>query len=234
MLKMPNKSNFCTAIIVAAGSALRMGGIDKIMAPLSDKPLIYHTVLAFQQNPLIQEIIVVSREDLLEKIAEICQKSNFSKVKSVVLGGADRVESVLIGTEYASKKAKYLAIHDGARPLVSQKVITETIRKCYKFSASAPAVPVKDTIKVAKNGIVESTPARENLAAIQTPQVFDADLLRAALANAKQKNLAVTDDCSCVEAMGMRVFLTEGEERNVKITTPIDLKIAELWYKKGE
>ena len=229
MLEFLKKTHFCSAIIVAAGSARRMGGIDKIMADLNGKPVLWHSLNAFQQNPLIQEIIVVTREDLISELSVKCEKWGFFKVKTVVLGGADRVESVTIGTEQASKKAKYLAIHDGARPLVSQNIITETVEKAFKFGAAAPAIPVKDTIKVTDRGFVSSTPERSNLMAVQTPQIFDADLLRAALKNAKDKNLAVTDDCSCVEAMGMRVYLTSGEERNVKITTPMDMDIAKLW-----
>lgn len=234
MVNFLKKRNFCSAIIVAAGSARRMGGIDKIMADLNGQPVIRHTLKAFQKNPNIDEIIVVTRENILEKLAEKCLEWGFFKVKAVILGGKDRVESVSIGCNAASKKAKFFAIHDGARPLVSQKIITETVQKCYKFSASSPAIPVKDTIKVAKTGVVKSTPPRDELMAIQTPQVFDADLLRAALAYVKENNLAVTDDCSCVEAMGMRVVLSAGEERNIKITTPIDLEIAEIWLKKGE
>ena len=126
---------------MAAGSARRMGGIDKIMADLCGKPVIWHTLNAFEQNPLIREIIVVTRTDLLEKLGEKCQKWNFSKVKAVVLGGADRVGSVAIGIANVSKKAKFLAVHDGARPLISQRVITDTLEKCFKYGAAAPAIP---------------------------------------------------------------------------------------------
>lgn len=228
------RREFCTAVIVAAGSAQRMGGIDKIMADLDGKPVIWHTIRAFQENPNIHEIVLVTGEDKLMDLAQLCADWSFSKVTTVIRGGRDRGESVTIGCDAADKKARYLAVHDGARPLVSQNVISETVQKCYKFSASAPAVPVKDTVKIAKSGVVESTPDRKTLAAVQTPQVFDADLLRAALVHARENNLEVTDDCSCVEAMGMRVVLTKGEERNIKITTPFDLEIAELWLKKGE
>lgn len=234
MLNFLKKPPFCSAIVVAAGSAQRMGGVDKIMTELDGKPVIWHTLHAFQENPNIQQIVVVTREDLLVELAEKCREWGFFKVTTVVLGGKDRVESVSIGAAAADRKAKYLAVHDGARPLVSQKIITETVQKCFKFGASAPAIPVKDTIKVAKSGVVESTPERKHLMAVQTPQVFDADLLRAALKNAAEKQLDLTDDCSCVETMGMRVVLTSGEEQNIKITTPIDLEIAEIWLKKGE
>lgn len=232
MIKLFKRRTFCSAVIVAAGSARRMGGIDKIMADLDGKPVIWHTVRSFQENPLISEIVIVTREDLLVELAEKCAGWGFTKVKTVLRGGNDRVESVLSGVFQTSKKADIIAIHDGARPLVSQNVISETVQKCLKFGASAPAIPVKDTIKVAVDGVVRSTPERRELMAVQTPQIFDADLLKAALQNAREKGLAVTDDCSCVEAMGMRVVLSQGEERNLKITTPMDLEIAKLWLKK--
>lgn len=222
------KSPSCSAVIVAAGTARRMGGTDKVMAELSGQPVLWHSVKAFQENALISEIIVVTREDLLVPVAELCRKSEFTKVKAVVLGGEDRLSSVQNGVACVSKKAKLLAIHDGARPLITQKIITETVKKAASYSAAAPAVPVKDTVKLAENGAVTATPERKNLFAVQTPQIFDGDILRAALQNAEEKELPVTDDCSCVEAIGMRVFLTAGEERNLKITTPLDLQIAKI------
>lgn len=225
-------SKRCSAVIVAAGSAQRMKGIDKVMALLDGKPVIWHSVRAFEENPEISEIIIVTREDLLQPIAGLCAQSGFQKVKMTVLGGEDRLSSVSCGVACTEKRAKLIAVHDGARPLVSEKIITQTLRKAAQTGAAAPAVPVKDTVKVAEKGAVKETPDRAALYAVQTPQIFDADLLRAALVNAAAKQLPVTDDCSCVEAMGMRVFLTEGEEKNLKITTPMDLQIAELW-KKG-
>lgn len=218
----------CSAVIVAAGTAQRMGGIDKVMADLCGRPLLWHTLQTFQKHPLVSEMIVVTREDLLVSVGELCEKSGFSKVKMVLCGGEDRLHSVLNGVACVAKKAHLIAVHDGARPLVSPKIITDTVMKAYSKGAAAPAVPVKDTVKVAKNDAVVSTPERKNLFAVQTPQVFDSDLLRAALYNAQEKNLPVTDDCSCVEAIGMRVFLTSGEEKNLKVTTPLDLKIAKL------
>ena len=232
MISLFQKKNRCSAVIVAAGSARRMGGIDKVLAELDGKPVLWHTVRAFELHPDIAEIVVVTREDLLNTVADLCQNAGFSKVKMVLSGGDDRLSSVQNGVSAVDKKATHIAVHDGARPLVSADVIAAAVRKAEKFGAAAPAIAVKDTVKVAQQGTVTSTPDRSTLFAVQTPQVFDADLLRAALVNAAEKNLPVTDDCSCVEAMGMRVFLTEGEERNLKITTPIDLKVAELFLKE--
>lgn len=221
----------CSVVLVAAGSATRMGGTDKINAILGGRRLIWYALDAFQQNEDTQEIILVVREEQMEELSAFCAENHFTKVKAVVSGGDDRLHSVLRGVDHVSPKARFIAVHDGARPLVSQKVISETFDLGVKFGAAAPGLAVKDTIKVAENGAVAETPVRENLFAVQTPQIFDADVLKAALENAIERNLSVTDDCSCVEKMGMRVFLSEGEERNLKITTPMDLSIAELYLK---
>ena len=151
----------------------------------------------------------------------------YEKVRIVVSGGASRTESVQKGLAAVSEGTQLVAVHDGARPLVPAEVITKAVAKAAKFGAAAPAIPVKDTIKVSESGAVDATPRRETLFAVQTPQVFDADLLRGALQNAAQHGLALTDDCSAVEALGMSVQLTEGSEENIKITTPLDLELAE-------
>lgn len=216
----------CGAVIVAAGTASRMGGIDKVMAPLEGEPMIVRTVRAFQQCDAIREIVVVTREDLIEKIMGLC--ADFDKVRAVVVGGKDRVESVRAGLNTLSKGIRLAAIHDGARPLITQAVIDRTVRAAHTYGAAAPAIPVKDTIKIAKGGVVSATPDRSTLRAVQTPQVFDIDLLRAALKKATQSGAAITDDCSAVELMGMSVKLVEGDERNLKVTTPMDLKVAQM------
>ncbi len=221
------RTPFCSAVIVAAGSARRMEGTDKIMAELGGEPVVLRTLRAFEENPLISEIVVVTREDLLAPIAELCANAAFQKTRSVLLGGDTRPDSVRAGLDNLSKKTKLVAVQDGARPLISQKIITETVLAAAKYGAAAPAIPVKDTIKRAQKGFVTETPPREELFAVQTPQVFDVDLLRAALHDAAEKNAAITDDCSAVERIGMRVFLTQGEERNLKITTPPDMISAE-------
>jgi len=123
---------------------------------------------------------------------------------------------------------KLVAVQDGARPLITGAVIDRTVRAAHTYGAAAPAIPVKDTIKVVQGGLVAETPDRSTLRAVQTPQVFDADLLKGALKKAKDAGAAVTDDCSAVELMGMSVKIVEGDERNIKVTTPMDLKIAEI------
>jgi len=217
---------YCGAVIVAAGSASRMGGIDKVMAPLGDEPMIVRTVRAFCECAVIREVVIVTREDLIPKITGLC--APYEKVKTVVAGGANRQESVQAGLDALSKAVRLAAIHDGARPLVTQVLIDRTVRAANTYSAAAPAIPVKDTVKVVSGGVVLATPDRGKLRAIQTPQVFDADLLRGALKKAWEDEAEVTDDCSAVERLGMSVKIVEGDERNLKVTTPMDLKIARM------
>ena len=220
------KLQHCGAVIVAAGNASRMGGIDKVMAQLGGEPMILRTVRTFNECDAIKEIVVVTRPDLIIPISHLC--AGLTKVKAVIAGGATRQESVEMGLHGLSDKVKLAAIQDGARPLVTWQVIDRVVRAANTYRAAAPAIPVKDTIKVVTGGIVKETPDRSSLQAVQTPQVFDIDLLRGALKKAKLDGAAVTDDCSAVELMGMRVKIVEGDERNLKVTTPMDLKIAEL------
>ena len=216
----------CGAVLVAAGSASRMGGIDKVMAPLGGTPMIVRTARAFQDCEAIKEIVIVTRQDLILPITGLCQ--GMDKVKAVVVGGGSRQESVWLGLNALSKGVELAAVHDGARPLVSGALIDRVVRAAHSYGAAAPAIPVKDTIKVEQGGMIASTPDRATLRAVQTPQVFDFDLLRGALQKAEKDGAAVTDDCSAVERLGMNIRLVEGEERNLKVTTPLDLKIAEM------
>ena len=220
------KLKYCGAVIVAAGSASRMGGIDKVMAHLKGEPMICHTVRAFQTCDAIKEIVIVTREDLIVTISNLCKE--FPKVKAVVAGGKSRQESVGLGLNALSDKVKLAAIHDGARPLVSWQLIDLTVRMAHNYGAAAPAVPVKDTVKVVEGGLVKETPDRSKLRAVQTPQVFDFDLLRGALKQAKLDGAELTDDCSAVERINMTVRIVDGEETNIKVTTPMDLKLAEM------
>ena len=225
------KVKHCGAVIVAAGTASRMEGIDKVMAPLGDEPMIVHTVRRFQESDVIREIVIVTRPDLMMSVMDLCH--GFDKVKAVVVGGSSREESVRMGISALSERCKLVAVQDGARPLVSDQVIDRAVRAAHAFGAAAPAVPVKDTLKVIRGGLVDHTPDRSVLRAVQTPQIFDIDLLRAALSESARNGWAVTDDCSAVERLGMKVRLVEGDERNIKVTTPLDLKIAQLLLEEG-
>jgi 2-C-methyl-D-erythritol 4-phosphate cytidylyltransferase len=229
--KISSRGAKCAAVIVAAGSSARMQGTDKIMADLDGEPLILHTLRAFQQSDDIQEIILVTREDLQESLSQLCVEKKLSKVTKICKGGDTRAASVRAGLDQVSSQCGFVAIHDGARPLVTGTVIHDAVRKAAKFNAAAPAVPVKDTIKVVHGGVVESTPDRSALYAVQTPQVFALDLYRAALDQAIAAKKELTDDCSAAEKFGINVVITPGSDENIKITTPTDLILAEAILK---
>ena len=208
----------CAAVVPAAGSSTRMGGQDKILLPLDGVPVLVHTLRALERSAWITEIVVVTREDLMVPISQLCREGALSKVSKVV---------VLRGIRALPEETELVAIHDGARPLVTPAVIDGAIRMAWERGAAAPAVPLKDTVKRAHDGLVEETPDRSALFAVQTPQVFAADLIRGALGKAVEEGAPITDDCSAVERLGMQVFLTEGDYTNIKITTPEDLAVAE-------
>ena len=222
-----NNEDFCTAIIVAAGNSQRMGR-DKIMMPLGDRPVIAHTLAAFQKCEYIDEIIVVTKFERLQEIADICHDYGITKTSKVVLGGKTRLESSLLGVSNADSRAKYIAIHDGARPFITDSLIERVVHCAYQHDAAAPAIAPTDTVRVlnAKGTVVE-TPSRDLVALMQTPQVFMTEMIKAALTRAQQKGVKITDDCSAVEAMGYKVTVVAGDPDNIKLTTSRDLYIAE-------
>ncbi len=213
----------CSAVIVAAGRASRMEGIDKILTPMGGQPLLLYTLAPFQACEQVGEIVIVTREDLMVPIGTLCSQHGLTKVRRVVKGGESRTESVLAGLRETDPQAALVAIHDGARPFLPEAVLEEAIQAAAQHGAAAPAIPVKDTIKVAQAGVVQSTPDRGQLFAVQTPQVFDRALLQEALGQAAAEGLSLTDDCAAVERLGRPVYLTRGSEDNLKITTPRDL-----------
>lgn len=226
---------YCAALIAAAGSSTRYSGENKLLQELGGIPVLARTLLAVDRAESIDEIVIAAREDELLTYAQLCKTFDLQKPVKVVLGGATRTESVLRAACEASPEAALLAVQDGARPLVTSALIDEVVLAAQQYHAAAPAVPVTDTVKVAVNGIVESTPERSKLFAVQTPQVFAADLLKAALQSAIADGATITDDCSAVERLGKEVHLTEGSEENIKITTPVDLAIAEaILQRRGE
>lgn len=226
---------YCAALIAAAGSSTRYGGENKLLQPLDGIPVLVRTLLAIDSAQGIDEIIIAAREDELLHYAELCKAFGIRKPVKVIVGGATRTESVLRAALEASPEAEFFAVQDGARPLVTPALIDDVIAAAWTHLAAAPAIPVRDTIKVAHNALVESTPDRSTLFAVQTPQVFSADLLKAALQSALTDGAAITDDCSAVERIGKEVYLTEGSEENLKITTPLDLVIAEaILQRRGE
>lgn len=211
-----------TAVLVAAGSSTRMG-FDKLSFDLGGETVLERSVRAFDECPEVDELVIVTGAsgENAQRAAARCKKP-----VRLVKGGSTRAESARSGV--AAAHGRLVAVHDAARPFVSQSVIADTIAAAARCSAAAPAVPVKDTIKtVAEDGAVTGTPDRSTLRAVQTPQVFEADLLKAALQSALENEVPVTDDCSAVERLGKVVYLIDGNEENLKITTPVDLVIAE-------
>ena len=213
----------CTAVIVAAGSASRMRGIDKTVAPIAGVPMILRTVRALATAPSVTEIVIVTREDLIPTVTDLCRGEE--KVAAVVAGGSDRTASVLNGLQVA--RGALVAIHDGARPFVTETIIEEAIATAMKYDGAAPAIPVKDTIKIAEGRQIRGTPDRSGLFAVQTPQVFPRAVIETALRQAVERGITLTDDCSAAEAAGLTVVLTEGSDENIKITTPVDLIFGE-------
>ena len=223
---------YCGAVIVAAGTASRMEGIDKVMAELDGEPMILRTVRTFQDCDAIKEIVVVTREDLILPVMRLC--AGFTKLQAVICGGATRPESVQLGLNALSNKVKLVAVQDGARPLVTEAVIDRAVRAAHTYGAAAPAVPVKDTIKVVQGGVVKETPNRATLQAVQTPQVFYRHLYEALALSAKRDEFTATDDASIAEHYGHRVKLVETSRENIKITTPFDISLAEVILSRRE
>ena len=219
--------NFCTAVVLAAGNSQRMGK-DKILMPLGGIPVIAHTLKALQASDCINEIIVVTKYESLQEVADICNEHGITKTSKVLLGGKTRTESSLIGVSNADERAKYIAIHDGARPFNTGSLIERDVHSAHQHSASAPAITPTDTVRVLNSkGAVVETPSRDLVALMQTPQVFMTEMIKAALTRAQQKGIKVTDDCSAVEAMGYKVTVVAGDPDNIKLTTARDLYIAE-------
>lgn len=224
----------CSAVVAAAGSSSRMGGENKLLMLLDGIPVLARTLLELDNAGLVDEIVIATRESELLEIAQLCKTYGIRKPVKVVRGGDSRLESVLLAAMECREDADFIAVHDGARPLADGRFIDSVVSCAHRTNAAAPAVPVKDTIKIARDGIVESTPDRSTLFAVQTPQVFDAQLLRAALQSAREKGAAVTDDCSAVEMLGKSVYLTDGSYENIKITTPEDLSLAAAILRRRE
>ena len=225
----------CSAVIVAAGSSQRMGS-DKLLHNLGIMPVLARTLLVFQDCELVDEIVVVTRMEKLEEVADLCKKYRIEKASKVICGGATRMESALAGVSEVKKKAKLIAIHDGARPLVSVELIENTVRAAAKYRAAVPAIKSVDTLKLVDDGeTVAGSVDRELVLRVQTPQVFDADLIKGALTFAAEKKLPLTDDCSAVEQMGVKARIVPGEEDNIKLTTPRDMLFAAAILKdRGE
>ncbi len=215
------------ALVVAAGNSTRMGGVSKQFLPLLGIPVLIRTLLAFERHPRVGSIIVVTREQDMPELQRLIHQYELTKVTDLVEGGATRAFSVQNGLARC-KNTEFVAIHDGARPLVTEAVITRTIEGAVLYGAAAAAVPVKDTIKRADaTGQVLETPDRSTLRAMQTPQTFRLSLYQQAAEQCGDKLEQLTDDCAVLEMAGMPVYLVEGDNTNLKITTPEDILLAE-------
>ena len=221
------------AVLLGAGNSTRMGGEkSKVLESLGGKPVLAWSLQVLGECPWVGEVVLVCREEdrpAVEALARNCPVP-----VQVVAGGAQRQDSVARGVEALSPRWEYLLIHDGARPLVTREMTDAVCRDAVAFGAATAAVPSKDTCKLGDaQGFVESTPPRERLWAVQTPQAFQRELYQRALSLAREAGQSYTDDCQLVEAAGCRVKLTQGDYRNLKLTTPED-RLAARAYTKGE
>ncbi len=224
--KKEKKKPFVTAVIAAGGSSSRMGGENKLLMELDDRSVLAHTLLAFQRCPTISEIIISARNDMIIPYSNLAAELGIDKLKCVVAGGSTRCESVFAGACQASPQAKFIAVHDAARPLIRPEEITAVCEKAFEYTAAAAAVPVKDTIKRVEDGRILDTVDRSQLCAMQTPQVADRALLLSALKNALDRGLNVTDECMALEAIYVRPAVVTCSYENIKITTPEDILFA--------
>lgn len=229
------KPHFTSAVIVAGGSSTRMGGVSKQLLKLGDIPVIVHTLMAFERTPEIDEIIVVAKEDELGLYKDFKTAYGITKLKKAVTGGDSRQKSAERGFSAISDKSRYVAIHDGARCLVTPDEISRVCAMAYTCEAATAAAKATDTIKIATaSGFIEKTVDRNTVWHAQTPQIFGADLYRAALAVGKRDRIEVTDDCSLIEHINHPIKLVECSKNNIKITTAEDLPLAASIIKKRE
>jgi 2-C-methyl-D-erythritol 4-phosphate cytidylyltransferase len=224
------------AIIVSAGKGQRfMEGRKKQFFLLADKPILTHTLDKFENCPLIDSILlVVGQEDMDYCLKEIIEKNRYRKISQIVPGGKRRQDSVKNGMDALSRDANIVVIHDGVRPFVTRGMIEDSIHSAQRFGAVVLAMPVKETIKIANaDGTVLKTLDRESLWQIQTPQTFQAHVIKEAYQKATENGFVGTDDASLVERLGMKVHILPGSYTNIKITTPEDLILANLFLRMG-
>ncbi len=221
-----------SAIIVAAGSSRRMG-FNKLFATIAGKPVIAHAIQAFECSRSVTEIIIVAREDQHDEIRELARAKSFKKVRSIIAGGEHRQDSVRAGLDRLDDEAKYVAVHDAARPLVMPEQIERVYAQCRVHGAAALAEPINDTPKRADVDLkITASVDRHQLYAMQTPQIFERGLIEEAYRAVYAGNVSVTDEVSAVERLGRKVVLVLNEDFNFKITYPRDLALAEFVLKQ--
>ena len=225
----------CTAIVLAAGQGKRMHSkIQKQFLEIGGKPILYYSMECFQKSPLIQDIILVTGEDMISYCqSEIVEKYGFTKVCKVTAGGKERYDSVYAGL-LCCQDTDYVYIHDGARPFVTEEMIQRGYEAVKRTNACVMGMPSKDTVNLADpSGYIKETPDRKIVWNIQTPQIFSYDLIRGAYESIRKKDMSnVTDDAMVVEQeTGTKILLVEGSYQNIKITTPEDLAVAEAFLR---
>ncbi|MDE6426925.1 MAG: 2-C-methyl-D-erythritol 4-phosphate cytidylyltransferase [Ruminococcus sp.] len=223
-----------SVVIVCAGNSTRMGGVNKILMPLGERLVIGVTMQAFEKCESVSEIIIVARESDIPAIRQEAENAGISKLKTCTTGGETRQKSVINGMKCISENTELIAIHDGARPLIKPEHIEKTIKDASVFGGATLGVPVKDTIKMVDDGLITDTPPRKFLYITQTPQVFKRNLYFEGIDFALEHGLDFTDDCQLIEAIGGKVCMTTGDYTNIKITTPEDIKIAEILLERGD
>jgi 2-C-methyl-D-erythritol 4-phosphate cytidylyltransferase len=219
-----------TAIIVAAGSSKR-AGFDKLLAKIAGRPVIQHTLAAFEKATCVNDVLVVSRETVAMR--HFIVKTNLRKVRRVVRGGTRRQDSVLAGLNALDNEVDFVAVHDAARPLITPRDIDRVFAAARKHGAAALAVPITDTLKLADtNHVVCGAIDRQNVFAMQTPQIFRRELLSKAYEQVKKDSLTVTDEVSAIENVGGKIVIVPAEDHNLKITFASDLPLAEIILKQ--
>jgi 2-C-methyl-D-erythritol 4-phosphate cytidylyltransferase len=217
------------AVIAAAGSSQRMGGVDKIFLSLAGKPLLAHVLGVFQECTMVDQIVIVLNEASLELGQRLVEEGGFSKVTGICPGGERRQDSVAEGLKRL-EGCQWVVIHDGARPCLTLDLIEKGLEEAEQTGAAIAAVPVKETLKIVEaEGTIQNTPRRESFWVAQTPQVFRFDIIREAY---RQRKEEVTDDASLVEALGYKVKIYRGSYDNIKVTTLEDLALAEIILRK--
>jgi 2-C-methyl-D-erythritol 4-phosphate cytidylyltransferase len=221
-----------SAIIVAGGGSQRMG-FDKLFAVIAGEPVIAHTISAFECANSVGEIIIVAREERHDEIRKISRDMGFKKIRAIVPGGERRQDSVRAGLDRIDREAKYVAVHDAARPLITPEQIERTFEQSRVRGAAALAQPVNDTLKRADaNLLVVGSIDRHQLYAMQTPQIFERKLIENAYAAVYAEDVFVTDEVSAVERLGHKIAIVLNDDLNFKITYPRDLPVAEFVLRK--
>jgi 2-C-methyl-D-erythritol 4-phosphate cytidylyltransferase len=227
-LHLFNFSTVLSAIIVAAGDSRRMG-FDKLFAAIAGKPVVAHTLRAFERADSVDGIVVVAREDRHDEIKTIVRDENLKKVRSIISGGKRRQDSVRAGLDHLESTARYVAVHDAARPLITPTQIEHLFQRCQIHGAAALAEPINDTLKRADADLlVTDSVDRRELYAMQTPQMFERALIDEAYEAVYAENILATDEVSAVERLGRKVVLVVNDDFNFKITYPRDLPLAEF------